>query len=90
MRYVFHDHTVTFLTDIICFFLQKIKTLFDLMDMQDEKCVELLQLTTSKLDDTARFCNRYPNIEVSYKISDQDDIPGEQKAGKKTGYLYKS
>ena len=54
------------------------------MDMQDEKCVELLQLTTSKLDDTARFCNRYPNIEVSYKISDQDDIPGEQKAGKKT------
>ena len=44
------------------------------MDMQNEKSVELLQLTTLKLGDIARFCNRYPNIEISDEISDQDDI----------------
>ena len=44
------------------------------MDMQDEKPVELLQLTTSKLGDIARFYNRYPNIELSDETSDQDDI----------------
>ncbi|CAF4053652.1 unnamed protein product, partial [Rotaria sp. Silwood2] len=53
---------------------KKIETVFDLMEMQDEERVELLQLSTSKLADVARFCNRYPNIEVSYEIPDKDDI----------------
>ncbi|CAF4965582.1 unnamed protein product, partial [Rotaria socialis] len=44
------------------------------MEMQDEDRVELLQLSTSKLADVARFCNRYPNIEVSYDIPDKDDV----------------
>ncbi|CAF4162165.1 unnamed protein product, partial [Rotaria sordida] len=35
----------------------KIKTVFDLMEMQDKEHVELLQLNTSKLADVARFCN---------------------------------
>ena len=75
-------------TDEICFswsyshisywyyfcFIDKIETLFDFMDMQNEKSIELLQLTTLKLGDIARFCNRYPNIEISDEISDQDDI----------------
>ena len=74
MSDVFHDHTLIFLIDIIFVLLSKIETLVDLMDMQDEKPVELLQLTTSKLGNIARFCNRYPNIEVSDEISDQDDI----------------
>jgi pre-mRNA-splicing helicase BRR2 len=53
---------------------KKIETVFDLMEMQDEDRVELLKLSTSKLADVARFCNRYPNIEVSYEIPDKDDI----------------
>jgi len=53
---------------------KKIETVFDLMEMQDEERVELLQLSTSKLADVARFCNRYPNIEVSYEVSDKNDI----------------
>ncbi|CAF4077206.1 unnamed protein product, partial [Rotaria sordida] len=53
---------------------KKIETVFDLMEMQDEERVELLQLSTSKLADVARFCNRYPNIEVSYEVPDKDDI----------------
>ena len=42
--------------------------------MQDEDRVELLKLSASKLADVARFCNRYPNIEVSYEIPEKDDI----------------
>ena len=42
--------------------------------MQDEDRVELLKLSGSKLADVARFCNRYPNIEVSYEIPDKDEI----------------
>ncbi|CAF0840833.1 unnamed protein product [Adineta steineri] len=53
---------------------KKIETVFDLMEMQDEDRVELLQLSTSKLADVARFCNRYPNIEVSYEVPDKEDI----------------
>lgn len=44
------------------------------MEMQDEDRIALLQLSTSKLSDVARFCNRYPNIEISYEIADKDDI----------------
>ena len=53
---------------------KKIETVFDLMEMQDEDRVELLKLTASKLADVARFCNRYPNIEVSYDIPEKEDI----------------
>jgi pre-mRNA-splicing helicase BRR2 len=44
------------------------------MEMQDEERVELFKLSTSKLADVACFCNRYPNIEVSYEVSDKDNI----------------
>lgn len=44
------------------------------MEMQDEDRVALLQLNPSKLADVARFCNRYPNIEVSYDIPDKEDV----------------
>ena len=53
---------------------KQIETVYDLMEMQDEDRVELLQLSQSKSADVARFCNRYPNIEVSYDIPDKDDI----------------
>ena len=47
------------------------------MEMQDEERFELVQLSTSKLADVARFCNRYPNIEVSFEIAEKDDVtPG--------------
>ena len=53
---------------------KKIETIFDLMEMQDDERVELLKLSQTKLADVARFCNRYPNIEVSYEIPDKEDI----------------
>ena len=42
--------------------------------MQDEDRVELLKLSTSKLADVARFCNSYPNIEVTYEIPEKDNV----------------
>lgn len=34
----------------------------------------LLQLSDSQIADVARFCNRYPNIELSYEVVDKDAI----------------
>jgi pre-mRNA-splicing helicase BRR2 len=44
------------------------------MDMEDADRRKLLQLPASKLDDIARFCNQYPNIEVAFEVEDPDSI----------------
>ncbi|CAF1500801.1 unnamed protein product [Adineta steineri] len=36
--------------------------------------MELLQLNTLQLSDVAYFCNRYPNIDVSYEILNNDNL----------------
>ncbi|CAF1146942.1 unnamed protein product [Didymodactylos carnosus] len=53
---------------------KKIESVFDLMEMQNDERVSLLQLSAAKLTDVARFCNRYPNIELSYEVVDKDNI----------------
>lgn len=44
------------------------------MEMEDDARNELLQLTESQMADVARFCNRYPNIEMTYEVADKDSI----------------
>lgn len=44
------------------------------MDLEDDERNELLQLPDNKMQDLARYCNRYPNIELTYKILDKDNI----------------
>lgn len=44
------------------------------MDMEDEDRNTLLSLTDSQMQDVARFCNRYPNIELSYEVANKDNI----------------
>jgi len=53
---------------------KKIETIFDVMDMEDDDRTELLGLNTAKMADVARFCNRYPNIELSYDVENKDHI----------------
>jgi pre-mRNA-splicing helicase BRR2 len=50
---------------------KEIESIFDLMDMEDEDRNELIPFSnsTSKMSDVARFCNRYPNIELKYEVS---------------------
>lgn len=55
-----------------------IDTIFDLAEMDDDDRRELLQMSDSQLSEIAHFCNRFPNINMSYEVLDGDDIgPGE-------------
>ena len=44
------------------------------MEMDDEPRNKLLQLSEAQMANVARFCNRYPNIELTYEIQDKDEI----------------
>ena len=58
---------------------KSIETIFDLVDMEDDERRELLQMDDSKLHDIARFCNRFPNIDMTYDVLDSEDIrPGDK------------
>ncbi|CAL8084433.1 unnamed protein product [Calicophoron daubneyi] len=47
----------------------KVETVFDLIEMEDEARTKLLSdLKQTQLADVARFCNRYPNIEITYDV----------------------
>ncbi|XP_034947956.1 putative U5 small nuclear ribonucleoprotein 200 kDa helicase [Chelonus insularis] len=51
-----------------------VETVFDVMELDDEDRNRLLQLTDAQMVDVAKFCNRYPNIEMSYEIQDKDKL----------------
>ena len=42
--------------------------------MDDDERNALLQLSESEMADVARFCNRYPNIELTYEVQDKDKL----------------
>lgn len=44
------------------------------MELEDDHRAKLLQLSDAQMADVARFCNRYPNIELTYEIEDKDNI----------------
>lgn len=50
------------------------ESIFDIMEMEDEDRTALLQLSDAQMADVARFCNRYPNIELSYEVAERDNI----------------
>lgn len=50
------------------------ETVFDIMELEDEDRSKLLQLSDSEMADVARFCNRYPNIELSYEVVEKDSL----------------
>ena len=54
--------------------LQGIESIFDIMEMEEDDRNNLLQMSETQMADVARFCNRYPNIELSYEIADKDRI----------------
>ncbi|XP_019626472.1 PREDICTED: U5 small nuclear ribonucleoprotein 200 kDa helicase-like [Branchiostoma belcheri] len=51
-----------------------IESVFDIMEMEDEDRNSLLQMTDAQMADVARFCNRYPNIELAYEVMDKDNL----------------
>lgn len=53
---------------------KKIETIFDVMEMEDEDRSALLQLSEAEMADVARFCNRYPNIELNFEVENKDNV----------------
>jgi len=53
---------------------KQVETIFDVMELEDDVRNNLLQLNDTKMADVARFCNRYPNIELTYEILDKNNI----------------
>ncbi|NXJ72392.1 U520 helicase, partial [Rostratula benghalensis] len=51
-----------------------VESVFDIMEMEDEERNALLQLSEAQIADVARFCNRYPNIELSYEVVEKESI----------------
>uniref|UniRef100_A0A3Q2ZMJ6 U5 small nuclear ribonucleoprotein 200 kDa helicase n=1 Tax=Kryptolebias marmoratus TaxID=37003 RepID=A0A3Q2ZMJ6_KRYMA len=51
-----------------------VESIFDIMEMEDEDRTALLQLSDAQMADVARFCNRYPNIELSYEVAEKDNV----------------
>lgn len=51
-----------------------VESIFDIMEMEDEDRSVLLQLSDAQMADVARFCNRYPNIELSYEVAEKDSV----------------
>lgn len=57
---------------------KKIDTVFEIMELEDDDRIKLLKLTDEQMADVARFCNRYPNIEMRFEVVDKDKINSGQ------------
>ncbi|KAF9411851.1 hypothetical protein HW555_009456 [Spodoptera exigua] len=55
-----------------------VETVFDVMELEDNARAKLLQLSPTEMADVARFCNRYPNVELTYEVVNERHL----RAGK--------
>lgn len=46
----------------------------DIGELEDVDRTKLLQMTNRQLQDVARFCNDYPDVELSHEIEDEEDL----------------
>ncbi|KAL8464183.1 hypothetical protein ACS0TY_033921 [Phlomoides rotata] len=53
---------------------KNIETVFDLVEMEDDERRELLQMSDTQMMDIARFCNRFPNIDLTYDVLDSEIV----------------
>ena len=53
---------------------EPIESVFDILALDDDVRNELLRLPDDKMADVAVFCNNYPSIDVSFVVSDHEDI----------------
>jgi len=68
-----------FTKDLIDACVQRgVESIFDIMELEDEDRNKLLNMTDIQMADVARFCNRYPNIELAYDVLDKDDLASGQ------------
>ena len=53
---------------------KSVESVFDIMELEDDVRDKLLGLTEHEMADVARFCNRYPNIELEYNVLNKDKL----------------
>ena len=51
-----------------------VEAVFDIMELEDDVRNQLLEMNNDQMADVARFCNRYPNIELEYAVQDKDSL----------------
>mmetsp|Transcript_21253 Transcript_21253/g.29469 ORF Transcript_21253/g.29469 Transcript_21253/m.29469 type:complete len:287 (-) Transcript_21253:196-1056(-) len=54
--------------------IKNVEGVIDLIEMEDDDRRELLGLSDSKLEAVARWCNRYPDIDIKYEVVDSAGI----------------
>eukprot|EP00096_Caligus_rogercresseyi_P012340 TRINITY_DN5132_c0_g1_i1.p1 TRINITY_DN5132_c0_g1~~TRINITY_DN5132_c0_g1_i1.p1 ORF type:complete len:1550 (-),score=525.80 TRINITY_DN5132_c0_g1_i1:223-4416(-) len=52
----------------------EVESVFDIMELEDEDRDKLLQMTDHQMGDVARFCNRYPNIELTHEVLHKNNL----------------
>jgi len=55
-----------------------VESVFDIMELEDEDRNKLLNMSDMQMADVARFCNRYPNIELAYDVLDKESLASGQ------------
>ena len=48
--------------------------MFDIMDMEDDDRNQLLKFSDVQMHDVARFCNRYPNVDLSFEVLNKSNL----------------
>ncbi len=56
----------------------QIEGIFDLTDAEDDVRNEILAMPDAQLADVARFCNRYPNIDLNFDVEDASNVHAGQ------------
>merc|ERR1719410_55886 len=51
-----------------------VEAVFDIMELEDEIRDKLLEMNQDQMADVARYCNRYPNIELEYDVVDSKNL----------------
>ncbi|BGP06391.1 Pre-mRNA-splicing helicase BRR2 [Rhodotorula toruloides] len=51
-----------------------VNSVYDLLELEDTDRDKILQFTPRQMRDVAAFANRYPSVEVTYAIEDQDEL----------------
>eukprot|EP01137_Pigoraptor_chileana_P032324 Opistho-2@21526 len=60
---------------------KKVDNVFELLELDEGDRNSVLKLTARQMQDVARFCNRYPNIELTYEIPGAEEgIPSKSAA----------
>lgn len=51
-----------------------VKSVYDIMELEDDQRNELLQMDAKQMREVAKVCNAYPSIELSHEVEDPTEL----------------